>query len=84
MAAKLLAAREVAAIMTDGRHSIGGGLHFEVVGKARRWFEPRRFRRRFGASSQAAMDACSCSSRQRRSASAGGMLPIGSRSRRES
>jgi len=38
MAAKLLTAREVAAIKTDGRHSIGDGLYLEVVGNARRWF----------------------------------------------
>ncbi len=38
MAAKLLTAREVAAIKTDGRHSIGDGLYLEVVGSARRWF----------------------------------------------
>ena len=39
MAAKLLTAREVAAIKTDGRHSIGDGLYLEVVGSARRWFK---------------------------------------------
>lgn len=38
MAAKLLTAREVAAIKTDGRHSIGDGLYLEIVGNARRWF----------------------------------------------
>lgn len=38
MAAKLLTAREVAAIKADGRHSIGDGLYLEVVGSARRWF----------------------------------------------
>lgn len=44
--------------------------------------EPRRVRGRLGALSQAAMAACSCSSRQRCSASAGRMSPIGSGSRR--
>ncbi|WP_407048916.1 tyrosine-type recombinase/integrase [Methyloraptor flagellatus] len=38
MAAKLLTAREVAAIKADGRHSIGDGLYLELVGNARRWF----------------------------------------------
>lgn len=40
--------------------------------------EPRRVSRRLGALSQAAMAACSCSSHQRCSAAAGGMLRIGS------
>lgn len=44
MATRLLTVKEVAAIKSDGRHSLGDGLYLEIVGKARRWFTRYTFK----------------------------------------